>query len=494
METWIAMHAGHDAGADRRMQRQPARTQPGTTDGVLHQPDHQLHLAVVRGGSDRVLAAGQHRQPGQPQAGILHGQRGIGVRQLAFAGQRQQRARRAVNQQRLQRIQTMRLQHGTRMPRAVAGRDMQDVTGLPLHIGRCGKTDTPDRAADAARVEAVAAEQAPVVHPRCGRQHTVIGGDAGQCAQLQLPLAQGRHRGGIDIDAREQRTCTVAGQPAIDLAAEAAVVQILAIPQREQAELQPRQVRCLRKQQACRASGRIRRFTVAEGAQHEQRLRCGLQLRRIDARQRQHLHRATGRLQLRGRTPCELFGQAALAGMHHQPRRAMAIGGGWHRQRLAQPACRALAAAAIQVQHPAGDEEQAHAQAAEHHHHAPGQAEVAARVQREHAGGQLAARALAIVGAGIEHRAAGRVQLQQIMRAIMVPSALRRITGHHPHVERLARFFRQAQVDEAGAHAGQGIQRGFDALQVQRGIDGHRMLGRRRDAQHAVGHAAVPVE
>ncbi|KAG1317251.1 hypothetical protein G6F62_013000 [Rhizopus arrhizus] len=194
----------------------------------------------------------------------------------------------------------MRLQHGTRMPRAVAGRDMQDVTGLPLHIGRCGKTDTPDRAADAARVEAVAAEQAPIVHPRRRRQHTVIGGDAGQCTQLQLPLAQGRHRGGIDIDAREQRTCTVAGQPAIDLAAEAAVVRILAIPQREQAELQPRQVRCLREQQACRASGRIRRFTVAEGAQHEQRLRCGLQLRGIDARQRQHLHRATGRLQLRG--------------------------------------------------------------------------------------------------------------------------------------------------------------------------------------------------
>ncbi|KAG1530460.1 hypothetical protein G6F51_013832 [Rhizopus arrhizus] len=188
METGIAMHAGHDAGADRRMQRQPARAQPDATGGVMHQPDHQLHLAVVRGGGDRVLAAGQHRQPGQPQAGILHGQRGIGLRQLAFAGQRQQRAWRAVNQQRLQRIQSMRLQHGTRMPRAVAGRDMQDVTGLPLHIGRCGKTDTPDRAADAARVEAVAAEQAPIVHPRRRRQHTVIGGDAGQCTHARAPL------------------------------------------------------------------------------------------------------------------------------------------------------------------------------------------------------------------------------------------------------------------------------------------------------------------
>ena len=98
----------------------------------MHQPHHQLHHAIIRAGGDRILAAGQQRQPGKPQAGILHRQRGIGLGQLAFTGQRQQRARMAIDQQGLQRIQTVALQHGTGMPRVVAGCDVQDVTRLPL--------------------------------------------------------------------------------------------------------------------------------------------------------------------------------------------------------------------------------------------------------------------------------------------------------------------------------------------------------------------------
>ena len=179
--------------------------------------------------------------------------------------------------------------------------------------------------------------------------------------------------------------------------------------------------------------------------------------------------------------------------MHHQPRRTTAIGRRcW--QRLAQVTRGALAAAAVQVEHPAGDEEQAHAQAAEHHHYAPGHAEVAARVQREHAGGQLRAGALARIGAGIEHGPRAWVQLQQIMRAVMLAAALRRITGHHPHVQCLPRLLRQAQVDVAGAHAGQCVQRGFDAFQVQGGVGGDLVPGGRCDAQQGVGGTAIPVE
>ncbi len=346
----------------------------------------------------------------------------------------------------------MRFQHCTGVPCIVAGCDMQDVTGLPPHLGGRGKTDTPDRATDAARIETVAAEQAPVMHLRGSRQHAVIGGDAGQRAQLLLPLAQGRYRGSIDIDALEQRARAVADQPGIDLAAETAVVRVLAITQREQGELQARQVHALCEQQPRSASRRIRWFAIAESAQHEQRMRSTPQLRGVNASQWQHLHRVPGGLQLRGCAPGQLLAQPALAGVRHKPGCVAAIASGY-RQRLAKPTRGALAAAAVQVEHPAGDEEQAHAQAAEHHHHAPGHAEVAARVQREHAGGQLSTGALACIRAGIEDRTAGRVQLQQVMCAIVVAAALRRITGHHAHIERLPGLLRQAQVDVPVARA-----------------------------------------
>jgi hypothetical protein len=111
------------------------------------------------------------------------------------------------------------------------------------------------------------------MHLRRRRQHAVIGGDAGQRAQLLLPLAQRRYRSGIDIDALEQRARAVAEQPAIELAAEAAVMRVLAVAQREQAELQARQVQALCQQQPRSAARRIRWLAIAEGAQHEQRLR-----------------------------------------------------------------------------------------------------------------------------------------------------------------------------------------------------------------------------
>ncbi len=238
METGVAMHTGHDAGTDRGMQRQPARAQPGSTRQVMHQAHHQFHHFITRGGGDGVFASGQRWQSGQPQAGILHRQRGVGLGQLAFTGQRQQGARVAVHQQRLQRIQPLCLQHGAGVPCVVPGRDMQDVARLPLHVGRWRKTDAPDGTTDAARIEPVAAEQPPFMHLRGRRQHAVIGDDAGQRAQLQLPLAQGRYRGGIDFDAVEQRARAVAEQPAINLATEAAVVRVLSVTQRQQSKLQ----------------------------------------------------------------------------------------------------------------------------------------------------------------------------------------------------------------------------------------------------------------
>ncbi|MNI30877.1 hypothetical protein D3C73_847380 [compost metagenome] len=265
------------------------------------------------------------------------------------------------------------------------------------------------------------------------------------------------------------------------------------VAQREHAVTQPGKVRHLCQQLARAAPCVVRGLAITKGAEHEQRLCGGLQLRGSHARERQYLHPVAGRLQLCCRTPGQLFGEAALAGMHHQPRCACGVGCCF-RNGLPQCARGALAATAVQVQQPAGDEEQAHAQAAEHHHDAPGHAEEAARVQGEHAGGELAAGTLACVRTSLENRAGGRVELQQVVRTIMVAAALRGIRRHHPHIECLAGLLRQAQVDEALAHTGQRIQRGLDIVQIQGQIRGESVFGGGRDTQQLGQPVAVPVE
>ncbi len=335
----------------------------------------------------------------------------------------------------------MRAQYRAGMQRVVACCDMQDVTGLPIDIGRRCQADLPDLAADAAGVEQGAAEQAPVVHHRGRWQHAVIGVDASQSGQLQLPLAQRQHRSSIDVDAGEQGVRARARQPVVDLDAEPAELRVLVVTQCEHAVVQPGKVRKLCQQLARAAPCVVRWFAITEGAEDEQRLRGGLQLRGSYARKRQYLHSVAGGLQLCRRTPGQLFGQAALAGMHHQPRRSRGMGC-CCRNGLPQRTGGALAAAAVQVQQPAGNEELAHAQAAEHHHDAPGHAEEAARVQGEHAGGELAAGTLARVGARVEDRAGGRVELQQVMGAVVMAAPLRGICRHHPYVERLTGLLR----------------------------------------------------
>src|SRR3546814_13884863 len=79
------------------------------------------------------------------------------------------------------------------------------------------------------------------------------------------------------------------------------------------------------------------------------------QLLLADTGQRLNLHRQAGGLELAGGLPGQLLGETALAGEPDQPRRGVAVVGG---QFLAGVLDVALLAATVQVQQPAGDEEQ----------------------------------------------------------------------------------------------------------------------------------------
>ncbi len=231
----------------------------------------------------------------------------------------------------------------------------------------------------------------------------------------------------------------------------------------------------------------IRSFAIAEGADDEQRFvrareQCGIHMR-----ERADVHRQTRRLQLRSGAPGQLFGVATLAGECHQPRLPGADGRG---QGQARGAHLALPAAAVQIQHPAGDEEHQHAQAGHHHDDPPRQPEEAARVQREHTDDDLAAGVLAAVRLVGEQGTCGRIELEDVLRAVV-----RSVVSLHAAAQRTAWFGREAQVDVAASHALQPVQGGLHLAQVQRAAAGARLvlLGRGA-AQQCSCALAVPVE
>ncbi|MCW0461977.1 hypothetical protein NB717_003045 [Xanthomonas sacchari] len=322
---------------------------------------------------------------------------------------------------------------------------------MPVRLRRRHQVDTPHRRAGAAGIEQDAIGQAPVQRLR-RLQHRRRRRHAGERGQLPLPLRQCLRIGVVHFQRREQRLCALRVQPVLHLPREAAELRVLAIAQAEHGVAQLRQGLRLAQHAAHEAARRVRRFAVAEGADHEQRALAAAQLGQVQLRQRTHLHRQPGRLQLRGGLPGQALGQAALAGKAHQP----GAGGiaDQPRQRAARGAQCALLAPAVQVQHPAGDEEQRHAQARQQHRHAPGQAEEAAAVQREHAGQQAPAQRLLPILQVAQDAATGRIDLHAVVGTV-VRRIGRQVAGH----DRLAAAAGQAQVQVSalrGRHGGEG--------------------------------------
>ena len=191
-----------------------------------------------------------------------------------------------------------------------------------------------------------------------------------------------------------------------------------------------------------------------------------------DAAQRLHVHRQAGRLQLPGGLPGQLFGKTALAGKADQPRRRVTVIGA---EALAGIAYLTLFTAAVEVQQPAGDEEQRHEQRADGEDDPPHQAEVTAGVQCINAGQQLSLEAFAGVAVVGFHLPGRRVQVDLVQRAVVG-----RIFQQVKHRGRLPGDRWHADVVGAQAWAGAAVDAAPDRLVV-----GHRRRALRRRAAFA---------
>ena len=98
---------------------------------------------------------------------------------------------------------------------------------------------------------------------------------------------------------------------------------ILPVTEGQYGVTQVRQGQLATQQAALKTTGAVRRLAVTEGADHKQRAAGLAQRLGIHPRQRLHLHRDAGGLQLPGCAPGQLFRQAALAGKTHQPMLAL---------------------------------------------------------------------------------------------------------------------------------------------------------------------------
>lgn len=215
---------------------------------------------------------------------------------------------------------------------------------------RWGKAQQVDAGAAAVGVEQQALVQGPVVVG--GRLPQVHRRLADQLAQLLLPVAQGVAVAAVDFHRSEQGVAAMLGQPAMQALGKAAEVRVLPVAQAQYGVLEILQGQGAAQHLALEAPGAVRRFAVAEGADHEQRVLGIQQVLLADAGQRLDLGRYAGGLQLPGGLPGQLFGETALAGEADQPGRGIA---GVGAQALARVLDLAFLAPAIQVQQPAGD-------------------------------------------------------------------------------------------------------------------------------------------
>ncbi|MCY1358915.1 hypothetical protein D9M69_454640 [compost metagenome] len=295
-------------------------------------------------------------------------------------------------------------------------------------------------------------QQGPVVV--AGRLPGIHGGLAGQQAQLLLPVAQGVRVTAVDLHRGEQGLCAMFAQPGVQAFGETAEVLILPVAQPQDGVIQASQARCPAQYLALETAGAVRCFAVAEGADHEQGIVRFMQVLLADVRQWLHFDRQACGLQLSGGLPCQLFGKTTLAGEADQPRRRVA--GGLH-EIFARILDLAFFAPTIQVQYPAGDEEQRHGQRGDGQDNAPDDAEVTTDVQRIDAGQQLRLEALVAVAINPFDHAGGRVEGDLVQGAVVRRSFQqevngRRLAGHGRHAHVIGAELRAGRTVDAAPH------------------------------------------
>ena len=94
----------------------------------------------------------------------------------------------------------------------------------------------------------------------------------GELPQLLLPVLQGMGVAAVDFYGGEQRGAALVGQPEVQAPRKAAEVLVLAIAEGQYRVVQALEGQVLAEHAALEATGAVGRFTVAEGADHEQRV------------------------------------------------------------------------------------------------------------------------------------------------------------------------------------------------------------------------------
>ena len=360
-------------------------------------------------------------------------------------------------------------------PRTIARQHFHQVAGQPTAGARCAQAQQVNRRAAAVGVHQFAAHQRPVLIAR--RLPGVDRCLSGEQPELSLPVTQGVRVAAVDFDRGEQGLAAVLAQPLMQASGETAEVRILAITQAEYGVVQALEARGVAQHLAFETASAVRCLAVAEGADHEQRVIRFTQILRADIRQRLHLHRQPGGLQLPGGLPRQLFGKPALAGETDQP--SGRVAGRW----LEAFACVLnlfFLAPTVQVQQPAGDEKQRHAHCSEGDDDPSDEAEIAADVQCVNAGQQLRLETLVGVAVDPVDHAGGRVEGDLVQRAIM-----RRAVEQVEHGRRLPGHGRHADVVGGQARAGGAV----DAAPHRRVVGGRSRACRCRTATTA--HAFV---
>ena len=457
MEGAVTAYPRQQVAVQRRVLGQPAGAEAEAAVGMPLLAHDQFQYAIAGQGGDRVFARRQWHQRIQHGLGVQAEQVGEAVRQLPGRQRLAQRLRHPGETDRLAAVDAMGLQPASDPGLGLARQHLEDIAGQPVGGRFAAQPDQIGGRALAAGVEQLAPVQRPQAIRLRGAAERL---GAGQLTELELPVGQRQRIAGIHPHRLEQRARALLPEPAVQALGKTAELRVLPIAEGEHGVAQVRQRQRLAEQVALEAAGAVRRLTVAEGTDHEQGMLRLAQHLPVKARQRLDPHAMARRLQLPGSLPGQLLGETALAGEADQPGARPRT----HRQqRLAGGQGRTLVAPPIQVQQPAGNGEQRHAQAGQQHQDAPAQAEVAADMQGIDAGQQLIAERLLAIAPVATRRAALRVQRHLVEGAIMGG-----VGEQVEHRGRLTGRSRQAQTIGAKLRPGGLLQPGPERRMVHR--------------------------
>ena len=290
--------------------------------------------------------------------------------------------------------------------------DLDDVARDPgCRVSRRLQRDMPCLAAAAARVEQPPLDQPPVLHRR-GRPVGLVGARA-QPRQLLLPLALRIDGIAVHLDRIEQALRAAIVQPAIDAVAERAEVRIFAVAEREHRIAEVRQVARRLRQPPREAARAIGRLALAIGARDDEQSTRAPQRRRVEVGDGQDLRVGES---LRGQARDSLR-RAGLRGVGDQGAAVARCSG--RLGRYGHGGERRLAPPPRQIEQQAGDREQRHGQAREHHRQPPGQSEIGATVNLVDAGDDVLPPAALGIGGDGNGRARCRVDRYLVRDAVV---------------------------------------------------------------------------